>query len=154
MHDATEPHWARTFTVHERVHNDARECAHAHTRASVLALVHTHARETLYYECKARRHEVNPLACPARRSCARLGAVRSTNLNSAPSVALFNGSTDKYTALVHSAVGTRMHASFTRRSALSGPTCASCAPAARGGRAFSAEIIFIIIYYSCYYYGQ
>ena len=71
-------------------------------------------------------------------------AVRSTNLNSAPSVALFNGSTDKCTALVHSAVGTRMHASFTRRSALSGPMCASCAPAARGGRAFGAEIIFII----------
>ena len=59
-------------------------------------------------------------------------------------MAHLNGSTDKYTALVHSAVGTRMHASFTRRSALSGPTCASCAPAARGGRAFGAEIIFII----------
>ena len=49
--------------------------------------------------------------------------------------------------LVHSAVGTRMHASFTRRSALSGPMCASCAPAARGGQvqvAFDAKFIFII----------
>ena len=74
-----------------------------------------------------------------------LARLRSTNLNSAPSVALFNGSTDKCTALVHSAVGKRMHASFTRRSALSGPMCASCAPAARGGQAaFDAKFIFII----------
>ena len=68
-------HWPRSFTVHAGVQCEASAFAHAHTRARMLALACAHARETLYYVCKARHHEVHPLACPARRSRARLGGL-------------------------------------------------------------------------------
>ena len=141
MHDATEPHWPRTFTVHERVHNDAtQKRARTRTLAQVCSRWSTHTHTTPCIAC-ARREDMNSTLSPALRDAHALdlARLRSTNLNSAPSVALFNGSTDKCTALVHSAVGTRMHASFTRRSAPSGPMYASCAPAARGLLPFYAS---------------
>ena len=133
---------ARSLSMSECTMTQKR--ARTRTLAQVCSRSSTHTHTRPCITC-ARREDMKSTLSPALRDAHALdlARLRSTNLNSAPSVALFNGSTDKCTALVHSAVGTRMHASFTRRSAPSGPMYASCAPAARGGRACGAEIFII-----------
>jgi hypothetical protein len=67
---------------------------------------------------------------PSRRANARLRTpLRGTNFESAPSPALFNESMTTCTTLVHTTLGTYMHASFTQCIDPSGPMYASCAPA-------------------------
>ena len=134
VHDSARPLWPYTF-VHE-LENDAS------TRAHLLACAH--ACETLCCGFLARKPEVSSLVWPARRASARLRTpLRGTNFESAPSPALFNESMTTCTTPVHSTLGTYMHASFTQCIDPSGPMYASCAPAARGGRACGAEIFII-----------
>ena len=133
-HDSAQPLWPHTF-VHE-LENDASTRVHLLARA--------HACETICCVVLARKPEVSSLVWPARRASARLRTpLRGTNFESAPSPALFNESMTTCTTLVHSTLGTYMHASFTQCMDPSGPMYTPCAPAARGGRACGAEIFII-----------
>ena len=101
------------IAVHE-LENDAS------TRAHLLACAH--ACETLCCGFLARKPEVSSLVWPARRASARLRTpLRGTNFESAPSPALFNESMTTCTTLVHSTLGTYMHASSTQCIDPSGP---------------------------------
>ena len=112
-------------------------------RARICWHVHTHARP---YAAGFWHENLKSALSSGQRDAQALDFARpcgAQTLSPAPSPALFNESMTTCTTLVHSTLGTYMHASFTQCIDPSGPMYASCAPAARGGRACGAEIFII-----------